>query len=59
LENSDLKGAQFYEANINDAYFNDAKIDAQAKRSIIRAYQWELAHFDEKVKNELIGTYAR
>jgi uncharacterized protein YjbI with pentapeptide repeats len=54
LENSDLKGAQFYEANINDAYFNDAKIDAQAKRSIIKAYQWKLAHFDEKVMNELL-----
>ena len=54
LENSDLRGARFYEADLNDAYFNGVNIDEQALKSIVNAFNWEQAHFDEDVKTKLV-----
>jgi uncharacterized protein YjbI with pentapeptide repeats/cell division protein FtsB len=53
LNDADLTGARFEKAKLNDAYFNGATIDAGTKKSIINAYDWQKAHFDEKMKDEL------
>jgi len=53
LEGADLRGACFEQANLNDAYFNGATFDQNALRSIIKAYHWQKAYFDEDVKEKL------
>ncbi len=53
LEGADLRGACFEQANLDDTYFYEAVLDSQALRSIVKAYQWPMAHFDEKIKEKL------
>ncbi len=53
FENADLRGAQFNQANIDDAYFRGALLDDQALKSLLKAYNWKDAHFDEEIKLRL------
>ena len=53
LEGSQLIGAQFEQADLNDTYFQQAIFDDKALRSIIKAYNWQNAHFDAPIMNKL------
>jgi uncharacterized protein YjbI with pentapeptide repeats len=53
LNNADLHGAQFAQANLNDTYFDGAKLDEKAMKSIVRALNWDKAHFSSDVAEAL------
>jgi uncharacterized protein YjbI with pentapeptide repeats/cell division protein FtsB len=53
LEQATLLGAHFEQANLNNAYFAGAKFDDGALHSILRAENWQKAHFDPEVRTEL------
>lgn len=53
LEESDLTNARFENADLNDAYFKGAKLNGSALRSIGKAHNWEQAHFDEGIKEQI------
>jgi uncharacterized protein YjbI with pentapeptide repeats/flagellar basal body-associated protein FliL len=53
FEYADLRGAQFNQANINDTFFKDALMDDQALKSILKAFNWNNAHFDDETKTKL------
>ncbi len=46
LERSDMEGARFEGANVADTYFMGCKLDDNALRSMLKAKNWEKAHFD-------------
>lgn len=46
LENSELQGAFFEGANVADTYFKGCSLDDNALRSLLKAKNWEKAHFD-------------
>ena len=49
LDNTRLQGARFEQANLNDTYFDGAKLDERAMKSIVRALNWDKAHFSPGV----------
>ncbi|MBN1266498.1 MAG: pentapeptide repeat-containing protein [Anaerolineales bacterium] len=49
LENAELFDAKFEQADLNDTYFQGAKYNDQTLKSIIKAHNWEKAHYDEDV----------
>jgi uncharacterized protein YjbI with pentapeptide repeats len=53
LDNADLSGARFEQANISDAFFKGAILNEKTLRSILRAFNWQKAHFDEKPRAKL------
>jgi len=53
FEHADLRGAQFNQANIDDAFFKGALMDDQTLRSILKAFNWDNAHFDDEIKTKL------
>lgn len=53
LEGADISGARFEQANLSDAYFLGAKVDAAALKSLSLAQNWQNAHFDEQVREQL------
>ena len=59
LEGSDLSGARFQQADLRDTYFfnrrrsKTATLDEEALATIVRAYNWEAAHFEPAVKKRL------
>jgi uncharacterized protein YjbI with pentapeptide repeats len=53
LKNAILTGARFEQANLNDTYFTGAKFDQKALCSILKAENWDKAHFDENVTANL------
>jgi uncharacterized protein YjbI with pentapeptide repeats len=53
LEKANLSGAKFEQANLNDAFFRGATVDAGTLKSILKAFNWQKAHFDEDVKLKL------
>jgi len=53
LEDAILTGARFEQANLNDTFFAGATFDQKALRSILKAVNWEKAHFDENVAAKL------
>lgn len=55
LDNAQLQGARFEQANLNDTYFVGAALDEAAMKSIVRAENWEKAHFSPEVKDGLDG----
>ncbi|MFI5331109.1 MAG: pentapeptide repeat-containing protein [Desulfobaccales bacterium] len=54
LDNAKLFGAKFPQANINDTFFKDCSFDEVALKSILKAYNWQKAHFDEAIMAKLI-----
>lgn len=59
FENADLRGATFKQANLNDTYFYGATISSDTLKSILRARNWEKAHFDDGVHEELLEIYEK
>ena len=53
LEDAKLIGAQFEQADLNDTYFQRAVFDDKALRSIVKAYNWQNAHFDAPIMKKL------
>ena len=53
FENADLRGAQFKQADINDTFFKGALLDDQALKNILKAFNWNKAHFDDEIKKYL------
>jgi len=53
LEGADITGAKFEQADINDTYFTGVKTDSKALRSLVKANNWQKAHFDEEVRLKL------
>lgn len=53
LDGAYLEGARFEGANLNDTYFCRARLDDSAIRSIAAARNWQKAHFDTSVREEL------
>ncbi len=53
LEGADITGAKFEQADINDTYFIGVKADSKALRSLVKASNWQKAHFDEEVRLKL------
>lgn len=53
LEGADLRGACFEQANLKDTYFTGATFDQNALKSVIKAYHWQKAHFDEEINKKL------
>jgi len=53
LERANLSGAKFEQADLNDTFFRGASFNAQTLKNIIRAFNWQKAHFDEDVKAKL------
>ena len=47
LNKATLQGAQFEQADINDTYFFGADLDESTLKSILKACNWQKAHFDE------------
>ena len=53
LERANLSGAKFEQADLNDTFFRGASFNAQTLKNIIKAFNWQKAHFDEDVKAKL------
>lgn len=53
LEGANITGARFEQANLSDTYFLGVQTDTQALRSLMKAVNWQEAHFDEEVKSSL------
>ena len=53
LDEADLGGACFEQADLNDTYFTGASMGKSTLMSIIKAYNWRNAHFDEDVREKL------
>ncbi len=53
LEEADLIDARFEKADLNDTYFLRARLNDTALRSVIKAYNWDRAHFDRDVRDRL------
>lgn len=50
---SNISGAQFQSANINNAFFHDVIVEDIALKSLLLAYNWDKAQFDDTVKSKL------
>jgi uncharacterized protein YjbI with pentapeptide repeats len=59
FERADLRGATFKQANLNDTYFFGAIFSDDTLKSILKARNWEKAHFDYGVHEELIEIYEK
>jgi len=53
LERANLSGAKFEQADLNDTFFRGASLNVQTLKNIIKAFNWQKAHFDEDVKAKL------
>lgn len=53
LDGADLSGARFEQADLNDAFFKGAVLSKDTLRSILGARNWQLAHFDQVVREQL------
>jgi len=53
FDGADLTGARFEQADLNDAFFNGAVIDSATIKSLFKAYNWEKAHFDKGIRDQL------
>jgi uncharacterized protein YjbI with pentapeptide repeats len=53
LDRADLRGARFEEANLNDTFFRGAVLSKETLKSILVAHNWEKAHFDQDIRDEL------
>lgn len=53
FNDADLRGARFEQADLNNATFKGATLDKVTMKSIVKAYHWRDAHFDEQVKRAL------
>ncbi len=61
FENATLYGAKFQQADLNDCYFTNARLDDDVRRTIVRAKNWQHAHFsaDERAAlDRLEGAHA-
>ncbi|HEX2043132.1 MAG TPA: pentapeptide repeat-containing protein [Acidimicrobiales bacterium] len=53
FEGAQLQKASFAQANINDTFFRGAVFDDASLRSIVNAFHWREAHFDDDVRSRL------
>lgn len=53
FDGSDLSGAQFQSADINNAFFRDVTVNDITIKSLLLAYNWDKAHFDDAVQQQL------
>lgn len=53
LESADLRGARFEQAHLADTFFCKARFDNAALSSILLAYEWRKADFDDDVYETL------
>lgn len=53
LEKANLNGAKFEQADLNDAFFYGASLNAETLKSILKALNWQKAHFDDDVRAKL------
>jgi len=49
LENAELFDVKFEQSDLNDTYFRGTKFNDQTLKSIVKAHNWEKAHYDEDV----------
>lgn len=59
LERSNLTGARFEQANLNDAFFQGATFSEATLKSIIKAFKWQQAHFDQAILDRLNDSAAQ
>lgn len=53
LEKANLNGAKFEQADLNDTFFYGASLNAKTLKSILKAFNWQKAHFDDDVRAKL------
>jgi len=53
FDGSDISGAQFQSADINNTFFPNVTVDEAVLQSLLLAFNWDKAHFDETVKTQL------
>jgi len=53
LDNADLRGARFEQANLSDSFFKRATLNEKTLRSILKAFNWQNAHFDKEPGDRL------
>lgn len=53
LEKTELNGAKFEQANLNDTFFYGASFNEETLKSILKAFNWQKAHFDKDVRDTL------
>jgi len=53
LDKANLNGARFEQADLNDTHFHGASLNEQTLKSILKAFNWQKAHFDDDVRAKL------
>ena len=53
LEKANINGAKFEQADLNDTFFYGARLNAKTLKSILKAFNWQKAHFDADVRAKL------
>ncbi len=53
LDGANIIGARFEQANISDTYFTGVKVDIKTLKSLVKAKNWQKAHFDDNIKLKL------
>jgi len=53
LDKARLRGAKFEQANLSDTFFYGADFNEETLRGILKALNWQKAHFDDDVKAKL------
>lgn len=53
LEKANIIGAKFEQANLNDTFFYGTRLNAESLKSILKAFNWQKAHFDDDVRAKL------
>jgi len=53
LDEAKLRRAKFEQANLSDTFFYGADLNEETLRSILKASNWQRAHFDDDVKAKL------
>ena len=53
FKRADLRGAYFEQADLNNAIFTDAVFDRKSLNSIVKAFNWRKAHFDDGIQEQL------
>jgi uncharacterized protein YjbI with pentapeptide repeats len=53
FDGADLSGARFEQANLSDAFFKNATLPPATLKSILKSLNWQDAHFDPSVKDQL------
>lgn len=53
FQGADLRGARFEHADLNNAIFKGAKLDRATMKSLVKAYNWRKATFDDGLEEAL------